>query len=113
MANAIKIESKNQAKEEMQKIGVSPQGVNEMINKTIFITIKLFRVRNAVANILKQEALSNGADAAVNSGTVNCKVEKTDVLLMGTVKQLSRVVEKMKKQPPECPQIAEEIESLL
>ncbi len=109
MAELLKIKTMKQAAREMEKIGVSAGGIAEMAPKAIFLAVRLKKVRNAIANILKQECLTVGADAAVSRWTVNCKKPCTDVLLLGTLKQLRRVAEKMKRQPSESPEIAKEI----
>ncbi len=107
----LRIESVKDAASEMAKIGAT--GIDIMAPKAVFRVIKLHGVRNAMANIIKQEALSIGAEAAVNAGTVNCSVPKTDVILMGTLKQYRILVEKLKKNVSELPEIAEEIESII
>ncbi|MFO7872747.1 MAG: hypothetical protein R6U26_03900, partial [Candidatus Undinarchaeales archaeon] len=76
-----------QAEEMMQELGVYKEGIEIMLDKTKFRLLKIESVRSAVANILKQEMLSAGGDVAVSPGTVNCKIEETDVLIMGTLKQ--------------------------
>jgi len=43
--------------------------------------------------------LSLGGDAAVARGSVACSVPTTDVLIMGTIKQLSSLAKKIEKQP--------------
>lgn len=108
-----KLIKEKDAKKVMEDIGVEKAGIIYMLSKTKFRLIRLNNVRNAIANILKQEMLSIGGDAAVNKGCVNCSVKKSDVLLMGTVKQYQRLVEKMKKQVSESKQIAKEIEKII
>jgi len=86
------------AEKAIRAIGVSEDCVRIMHSKAVFRLIKLKNVRNAVANILKQEMLSSGGDATVSRWTVDCSRQKTDVLLMGTAKQLERVIVKMRMQ---------------
>lgn len=105
--------SEKNAKEVMQKIGVCKEGIDLMLPKSKFRLIKVSSVRNAIANILKQEMLSVGGDAAVSAGTVGCKVPTTDVLLMGTLRQYELLVQKMKTQVSESKELAEEIETAL
>ncbi len=113
LAKLLKIKTMKQAAKEMQAIGVSAMGIAEMAPKSVFLSIKLVGVRNAIANILKQECLSVGADAAVSQWTVNCRKPQTGVILLGTLKQLRKVEEKMRRQPSESPQIAAEISVIL
>jgi len=101
------------AKKEMEKIGVEKAGIDYMLDKSKFRIIKLFGVRNAIANILKQEMLSVGGEAAVNKGAVNCTVQKTDVLVMGTIRQIKELIKKMKMQVSESREVALQIEKVL
>ncbi len=95
----VKINNFNEAIEIFQKIGVDPYGINAMAPKAQHVNILLSAQSCKVANILKQEMLSLGADAAVARGSVACSIEKTDVLLMGTLKQISALAKKIEKQP--------------
>ena len=95
----VKINNFNEATEIFQKIGVDPYGIDAMVSKTQHVNILLSAQSCKVANILKQEMLSLGADAAVARGSVACSIEKTDVLLMGTLKQIHALAKKIEKQP--------------
>lgn len=83
----------------LQDIGVDPYGIESMLPKMVHRNILIRRLPCKVANIIKQEMLSLGADAAVARGSVACSIEGTDVLLMGTHKQLGRFIEKASSQP--------------
>ncbi|MBT4824089.1 hypothetical protein HN695_03065 [Candidatus Woesearchaeota archaeon] len=100
-------------KQEMQDIGVDEWATNYMLDKSKFRIIKIKDVRNAIANILKQEMLSIGGDVAVNKGCVNCSIEKSDILIMGTIRQLNKLINKMKNQVSESKEIAIKIEKIL
>ena len=69
-----------------------------MFPKMRHVNIRIGPVPCVAANILKQEMLSLGGDAAVARGTVGCTVPETDVLVMGTRKQLNRLVDKLNCQ---------------
>lgn len=84
---------------ELQRIGVDPAGIVQMTPKLEHHALLINQVRAAAANILKQEMLSLGGDAAVTRGTVACSVSTTDVLLIGTRKQLLLLCNKLKSQP--------------
>jgi hypothetical protein len=103
----------NNVKTEMQTIGVDEWAINYMLDKSKFRIIKIKDVRNAIANILKQEMLSIGGDVAVNKGCVNCTVEKSDILIMGTIRQFNKLINKMKNQVSESNNIAKELEEAL
>ena len=96
---AIKIDSAGKARKEIALIGADCSGVNIMSPKAIHRVIKVEDVSVKAAVILKQEMLSKGGEAAVSRGIGNFSVDRTDVLLMGTVKQYNRVITKLKAQP--------------
>lgn len=102
-----------QARGELERIGVDPAGIARMLPKLDFLTILLPGVRAAAANIVKQEMLALGGDAAVARGTVACSVATTDLLLLGTRKQLTRLCRKLQQQPFGLAALATELETLL
>ncbi len=89
----------NEAKKAMRDIGVDPYGVGIMLSKALSFTIRLNAINNVTANILKQEMLSLGGDAAVARGSLTGKTKKTDILLLGTLRQLKSLADKLKLQP--------------
>ncbi|MBN2645216.1 MAG: dihydropteroate synthase [Desulfuromonadaceae bacterium] len=70
-----------------------------MAGKTRLLNILLEHVPCGAANILKQEMLTLGGDAAVARGTVTCSLAATGVLLMGTLKQFQALSQRLPSQP--------------
>ncbi|MBS4023869.1 MAG: hypothetical protein KGZ79_15865 [Dethiobacter sp.] len=101
------------AKEEIAKVGVSPVSVNIMAPKAVFRVIKVYGLPATAANILKQEMLSKGGEAAVHAGSVNCTQPSGDVILMGTLRQYRRVIKSLRIQPVGLPLLAEKLKVLL
>jgi dihydropteroate synthase len=95
----IEIRNPQEAAAVLAKIGVDPYGIGAMAQKTIHINILLEKQTCKVANIIKQEMLSIGGDAAVARGSVACSIPASDVLIMGTLKQISALAAKLAKQP--------------
>lgn len=83
----------------MQDIRVDPYGIRIMLPKAISCVIKMDSVSNITANILKQEMLSLGGDAAVARGALTGKTKKTGCLLIGNLSQFNRLNQKLKIQP--------------
>jgi len=83
----------------MQDIKVDPYGIEIMLPKATACLVKINSVSNIAANILKQEMLSFGGDVAVARDALTGKAKKTDCLLMGNLAQLSRLTEKLNRQP--------------
>lgn len=106
---AIKIETLQDARREIALIGADDAGVNVMIPKAVHRTIKVEGVSTKAAVILKQEMLSKGGEAAVSRAVGNFSVDKTDVLLMGTIKQFNRAISKLKAQPFGLKQLADQL----
>ena len=109
----VEINTLAQARAEIQKIGSDPAGIALMVPKAVHFCLKVAKLRTKVCNILKQEMLSLGGEAAVHKHVIDAKVETSDILLMGTVKQFSLLVRKLKAQPFSLNKLAEDIEELL
>ncbi|MDD5465256.1 MAG: dihydropteroate synthase [Candidatus Omnitrophica bacterium] len=95
----FRLASQNEAEKIMYDIGVDPYGIKIMLPKALSFAIRLNAINNVTANILKQEMLSLGADAAVARGSLTGKTKKTDVLLFGQLLQLKSLADKLKLQP--------------
>lgn len=109
----VSIKSLSQAKRELEIIGVDSYGIRLMAPKALSFAVKLKKVRPQAANILKQEALSLGAEAAISRGVIDLKKKRSDVLLLGTEKQYRLLVEKLRRQPFGLAEIANELKNLL
>ncbi|MBI2445659.1 hypothetical protein HYV43_04690 [Candidatus Micrarchaeota archaeon] len=113
-SSVVSIQSVDRAEQLIRSVGVDDiYSVKTMAQKTITRVIRLKGVRATMANILKQEMLSLGGDAAVHKDAVSCKIEKTDVLLIGTLKQLRQLVSKLRVQVAEAQQIAYAVDEAL
>ena len=109
----IEIRDRAQAEAELKKIGCDSFGINHMAYKVVFRVLKVKSVTPTQANIVKQEMLSLGGEAAVTRGTVNHSVDKTDMLLMGTESQYKKLCEKLKLQPFKLNALADAIERVI
>ncbi len=81
----------------LQKVGVDPASVPIFTRKGSFISLLIYDVPVITANVIKQEMLAAGADAAVHKHAITHKVEKTDVLTMGTLAHHQKLIEKLLK----------------
>lgn len=109
----IPIRKPQEALEWFRKIGVDACGVDAMLPKTVHLNILLEAQPCKIANIIKQEMLALGGDAAIARGSVSCSVAASDVLIMGTLKQINRLKEKLKNQPFGLGVLAEELSKIL
>lgn len=98
---------------ELERLGVDSGGVTILADKG---TLHLIRIRDlhvGAANILKQDALSIGADLAVPRGTVTALVPRVDALLIASERQLKTLIQKEKAQPFGLKELSAELESFL
>ncbi len=93
----------------LKRLGCDRGGVSIMAKK---METMLFAVRGlscGAANILKQDAISVGADLALPKGAVSCDRESYDALLMGTRRQIEALIEREKVQPLGLKRLAESL----
>lgn len=110
--HAVFIESREEAKRYLEEIGASSPGIEYMIPKAVFRCIKLKKIPSRAANLIKQEMLAKGGEAAVSRGAISSD-DYSDVLLLGTLKHYALLIEKLKLQPFGLRQVASEIEMIL
>ena len=97
----------------MRKLGVDKPGVTIMAQKSAIMLFYIKDLHVGAANILKQDALSVGADLAVPNGTITCKFKKVDALLIGTKKHIKLLAKKERSQPYGLKELAKELERYL
>ena len=83
----------------MGKVGVDPTGMRLMEGKAIHLNLKVEGITPRTSNLLKQEMLSLGGDAAVDRRGLDCSTELTDAILMGTHKQFEKLTSKLEQYP--------------
>jgi len=99
---------------ELKSIGVTSQGIESMYEKSHCLAIKLKDIKLGAANIIKQDMLSIGGDAAVSRGVVNGAVERSDVIVLGNLKVIHNLVKKLSFQDIfEIPQIITRLQKLV
>ncbi len=80
--------------------------------KYIGETYKIFNLKPYEANILKQICLSLGFDCAVSRNTITCGCEFTNAILFGSNSQITKLTQKLKKQPFRLKNLAQEFENV-
>lgn len=83
-----------------------------MVNKFYYKNYKIFGLTAAQANILKQLALSVGADCATPRNTITGLIESADCILGGSVSQLQKIAVKLGLQPFGLRDLGRKIEQL-
>lgn len=98
---------------ELEQIGFDKTYLHKAVEKFYYKNIKIFNLTIPQANILKQTAISVGADCAVHRETITSKIEKTDCILGGSLSQLRKIAQKLHKQPFKLSKLADLIEKNL
>ena len=97
----------------LEDIGVDSGGINILESKSEIHLLYIKDLHVGAANILKQDALSVGADLAVPRGTVLAKTPTVDCLLIASSRQLQRLSKKELAQPFGLKELAKKISSIL
>ena len=107
------IKTLNEAKQEIRNIGSDPESIEIMAPKAILKVIKLENVILQDAIIIKQDMLSIGGEVAVPKNTFELHEKIGNILIIGTLKQLSELVLKLKRHYSRLKNIANKLEILL
>ena len=91
----------------MRAMGTTETGSHIMKNKSVLKAIRITNVTTTEALIIKQEMLSKGGDAALPRDAVSHEREKVDLVIFGTLLQIERLINKLKKQARSLPAIAD------
>ncbi|MDQ1298819.1 MAG: dihydropteroate synthase [Campylobacterota bacterium] len=94
----------------LQELKVDAAGVSILESKGQMHLIRIVDLHVGAANILKQDALSVGADLAVPRGTVTAMEPRVNAILIATQRQLQQLAKKEKAQPFGLKALALELE---
>lgn len=84
---------------ELNRIGFDRSYVHKAVEKFDYKNIKIYSLTPAQANIIKQTAISVGADCATHREVITGKIEKSDCILGASSSQIKKIAEKLKLQP--------------
>ena len=94
----------------MKKIEVSETGTSIMRSRFSIKTFMVSDISTPAANVVKQEVLSLGGEAAVPAHAVNCSKPKSSFLFSLRSDRIPEFVSRMKMQCWKLPQVADFIE---
>ncbi|RLA66652.1 MAG: dihydropteroate synthase [Epsilonproteobacteria bacterium] len=100
-------------KEILKALGVESAGVGIMAKKMELLYFFIKDLKSPAANILKQDALSIGADLAVPGGVILCENPVYDCILIGTRKHIEILSKKELAQPFGLKTLAIELKKFL
>lgn len=94
---------------ELEIVGFDKSYSHKFSDKFMHKNLKIYNLKIAQANILKQIALTVGADCAVHRETITGNTEFSDVILCGSFSQLNKIAHKLKGQPFSLSNLGENI----
>lgn len=103
---------KTNIENELKKIGFDKSYTHKAKEKFEYKNIKIYFLKPAMANIIKQTSLSVGCDCATHREVITGKIENSDCILGGSISQIKKVAEKLKFQPFGLKKLGEELEKL-
>lgn len=103
----------NDIERELSQIGFDESYARIGSEKFRYKNIKIYNLTPEQANIIKQTALSVGADCGTHREVIRGKIDKSDAILGGSFSQLKKIVQKLKHQPFSLKFLAEKIEENL
>jgi dihydropteroate synthase len=98
LIRCLYITNAGEAVREMAKAGVDAAGIKMMEEKTLHFNLRVEGIDPRTANLLKQEMLSLGGDAALDQRGLDCSAEKIHAILMGTREQFNHLILKLNRQ---------------
>src|SRR4030043_1776303 len=97
LIRCLNITNAREAIHQMESVGVDATGTECMKEKTLHFNLKVEGIHPRTSNLLKQEMLSLGGDAAIDGRGLDCSAESTDAILMGTQKQFEKLTVKLEE----------------
>ena len=105
----LKLSNEIDFKKTLRELGVDGGGVEILASKMQHHIFYIKELHVGAANILKQDALSIGADLAVPRGTVIAMHKTVDAILIATQKQLVELSRKELAQPFGLKELAQKL----
>lgn len=110
----LQVSSQEEAADILKGVNVDPYGIEAMLPKMVHLNLLLEDMACEAAGIVKREMLSLGADAALSRECAGGDAgRRTDVVLMGTLKQIRRFAERIAAEPSDLSGIAEAVRGAL
>ncbi|CAA6800927.1 MAG: Alternative dihydrofolate reductase 2 / Dihydropteroate synthase (EC [uncultured Sulfurovum sp.] len=111
--NIYQLNSIKNKKQFLKDLKVHGGGISIMAKKMELLYFFIKDLKTPAANILKQDALSIGAELATPSGVITCEKETYDCLLVGTRKHMEVLSQKELAQPFGLKALAKELQDFL
>lgn len=91
--------SNTDLEKELENIGFDKTYTNKAKDKFQYKNLKIYNLSPAQANILKQTAISVGADCGTHREVITGKVDISNCILGGSISELRKIADKLQYQP--------------
>lgn len=95
----VKELSNTNIEQELINIGFDKTYTHVAKDKFEYKNFKIFNLTPAQANIIKQTAISVGADCGTHREVITGKIENSNCILGGSLSQIKKISEKLQRQP--------------
>jgi len=109
----VRVETLKDAEEAIKGIGSDPQSIDIMAPKTITKIVKFENVMMQDAIIIKQDMLSVGGEVAIPKDAFEVKSKTASILVIGTIKQMFDLIEKLNRHYPRIQSFAESLTTVM
>ena len=109
----LHVTSEAEALDALKGVQVDPGTIPEILPKMFYANIILEHIESSAANIIQQEMRNVGGDAAITLDAVDCRIARSDIILMGTLAQIRNFAEKIILHPLGLYGISERISEVL
>jgi len=99
----------NRAKREISAISPDEIAIGILTRKTLYLNIKIKGVSAPACNILKQTAISVGADASIPRDALTGKGKNLSLILSGNIREVQKIAERLKGQAFGLSKLAERL----
>jgi dihydropteroate synthase len=99
--------------EGMRRAGVDERGWSTLVRKSSFRVLVARGLSSMEAVIIKQEMLARGGDAAIPKLALRCDPGLQEVIIFGTMAQISGLEKNLQSQPFRLPQLAAAMQKAL
>jgi dihydropteroate synthase len=91
--------SNTDIEKELEDVGFDKSYIHRAKDKFEYKNVKVYNLSPAQANVLKQTALTVGADCATHREVITGKIENSSCILCGSLSQLQKIGQKLQFQP--------------
>jgi len=113
LIRVLALKNSDSIRKAFHAMDVDEVGIEIMLQKAQHYLIQIDALTIPAANILKQELLSLGGDAALHRGACNFSIRETPCIMMGTHQHFERLSKKLAAQPFGLKKIAKELKQAL